>query len=390
MIRLEVLAPGARGWLSSKKSSRSTVGLGGHTGLGDFTPGVARAKAAGLKIEVAPYPEGVAGVKLSLSVIAQKIRDGRLDPDIRGWAGDVLIAAGKPKTIREKAQAILDAFRKATMYLPDPVGAEYIASGAATLCLRPGLCVRARDCDDGVTLIGSALMSVGIPVVVLKQNFGPGKQEHVLIEARDEQGIWFPVDPSTSLDAGSKVPAVSEERINPMDVMGSNGTSGAEIVTIGFVDEETRDVHFDDARKTYVEKRYGKLWVYQGVGVGWAELEGAGDACCAACAAGAPKCPCEKDGTGTPDPDPEPPCTSCEAYARRLQEAGMAGLPAAVVARTVVARAFNPLGLKVGLGQTTTPTLEGPGIGLGTVVVTLTGMAVAAGVGWGIARRRAA
>jgi hypothetical protein len=200
--------------------------------MSDFAPGVARARAAGHPITVAPYPLGAAGVTISLETIAKKIRDGRNDPDVRGWAGDVLIRAGRPKGRRARVSALLDAFRKVTLYLPDPVGTEMIAAAHVTVCLRPGLCMRARDCDDGCVFLGSAIMSIGIPVRVIKQNFGPGRQEHVLIEAEDDNGAWFPADPSTDLPCGSRVPAVSETRMDPM--RGPDGqTVGAEIVTLG-------------------------------------------------------------------------------------------------------------------------------------------------------------
>lgn len=250
--------------------------------MSDFTPGVDRARAAGHKIQVAAYPEGPKGIRLSLREVAKKIRDGRLDPDVRGWVGDVLVAAGSPKGRRDQAQAIVDAFRKATVYVPDPVASEYIVSAAGTACLRPGLCVRARDCDDGVVFMGSALMSIGIPVEVVKQFFGEGKQEHVLIRFKDEYGVWVYVDPSTGLSVGQRVPAQQEEVIDPMDVKGSNGTAGVEIVTLGAHD---RDLLYDGER--WFERRYGRMFVYE-AGVGWVDGDGQG--------AGA--------------------CTSCEAYAR--------------------------------------------------------------------------
>jgi hypothetical protein len=184
---------------------------------------------------VREYPPGVAGIQMSLEECAKAIRDGRLDPDIRGWAGDMLVRYGRPSSARGQAQAILEGFRSQVAYVADPVGAEYIASGTATLCLRPGVCVRAHDCDDAVVAVGSALMSIGIPVVVVKQNFGGGQQEHVLLEAQDEQGLWFAVDPSTKLPVGSKHPALEEQRVDPMEQKGSTGTAGAEIVTLGRV-----------------------------------------------------------------------------------------------------------------------------------------------------------
>lgn len=210
---------------------------GMRVGVGDsgFRPGVEAARVRGHKINVQPYPEGRQGIQMSLTECAKAIRNGRLDPDIRGWAGDVLVQSGRPQTARGQAQSILDAFRSQVAYVADPVGAEYIASGTATLCLRPGVCVRAHDCDDAVVAVGSALMSIGIPVVVVKQNFGSGQQEHVLLEAQDEDGRWFAVDPSTKLPVGSKHPALEEQRVDPMDQNGSMGTTGPEFVTLGRV-----------------------------------------------------------------------------------------------------------------------------------------------------------
>lgn len=397
--------------------------------MGDFTPGVERARRAGYTIEVHPYVgTGDEQVQESLAVIAKKIRDGRLDPDIRGWVGDVLKAAGNPKTRAAKVQAILDAFRQSTIYVSDPVGAEYIVAAGTTMCLRPGLCVRARDCipegtkllrddgpisiehvrpgdriwgkdtwttvqavwskgvlpvdeillatgacvrltgdhkvyvwrdrgathgyesmrvseleeedillrperlptaegtrdngvdvrsiarsvanlpcwdlttedhyvylpehdvtvsncDDGVVAVGSACLAAGIPGEVVKQNFGPGKQEHVLWEAILEDGSRFPADPSTNLPAGDKVPAVQEERLDPMDVEGSHGTSGPEIVTLGSLPDDSDLPPRDPVTKVdgvWTVKRYGQWWTHE-TGVGWIPV-GTGDACCAACA----------------------------------------------------------------------------------------------------------
>jgi len=234
--------------------------------MSEFAPSVARAKAAGYQIEIAPYPEGATGIKLSLEKVAQKIRFGRNDPDMRGWAGDVIIAAGRPTDVRSRAQAIMDAFRAQTWYTADPVGSEMIASGAATLCLRPGLCVRARDCDDSVVAVGSALASIGIPVRALKQYFGPGQQEHVLLEAEDESGRWFPLDPSTDKPVGFAHRALEEVRIDPMNTVGESGTTGAEIVTLGRppvgLGAPKRDVMY--YRGVWWERRYGNVYRWDG------------------------------------------------------------------------------------------------------------------------------
>jgi hypothetical protein len=369
--------------------------------VGDFTPGVERAKKAGYAIEVRPYEgTGEEQVAESLDVIAKKIRDGRLDPDVRGWVGDVLKAAGDPKSRAGKVQAILDAFRQATIYVSDPVGAEYIVAAGTTMCLRPGLCVRARDCDDGCVAVGSAIMAAGIPVVVIKQNFGPGKQEHVLVEALMEDGTWLPADPSTNLAAGDKVPAVSEERIDPMDTVGSSGTSGPEIVTLGAVPAREWPRKIDGV---WTVRKHGQWWRDQS-GVGWVPV-GTGEACCAECAAkdaakaalAAPPAP--KSGTGSEDEGGEG-CSACEAWAKRHE----AEIAAMGVSGASSSKAIGPkLSLlarlrdgRLGLGADVpgTTVLANPlpiqptsgSVGVGAVAVVALGLAAIGGVAWSLGR----
>lgn len=337
---------------------------------------------------MAAYPDGGEGIDASINAMLQKLRDGRLDPDVKGWAHDVLKAAGidgrtNYGTVRTKTQALLDALRASTIYSPDPHGAEWIQSASATLCLRPGLCMRGGDCfpegtlvkqrdlrsekyyggsvsevvtvesvaigdliwglnawsrveakwskgllsvdaielsnshtmrltgdhhvfrvresvervrvrdlvvgdvllqpdphflrnvpqvavisltrdvatvpcwdietsdhyvflpdfnvtvsqcDDLSVALGSATLSLGIPTAVVKQDFGVGQQQHVLIAVEDEQGNWLPADPSTTMPVGQSATAKSETYYNPMDQNShATGTSGADIVTLGFV-----------------------------------------------------------------------------------------------------------------------------------------------------------
>ena len=204
-------------------------------GVGSFTHALKEARKDNVRVHRQTYPAGVAGVKLSLEKIAQFIREGRSDHDVRGWAGKVLIAAGRPQSVRAQCQAILSAFKARTIYGSDPAGMEYNVSAAGTLCLRPNLCVPIFDCDDGTIAVGSAILSLGIPVRVIKQTFGAGDQEHVLLEAQDESGIWFPIDPSTDFPVGQKLPATSEFRMDPMkpSMIGLTGAPEAEYVGIG-------------------------------------------------------------------------------------------------------------------------------------------------------------
>lgn len=84
-------------------------------------------------------PLGEEGTKYSLVKVAEKIAEGRLHPMVRAWTTKVLAEAGNPKGPRHRAKAILEALRtvegfpKATRWVPDPTGSEYIAGAHLTL-----------------------------------------------------------------------------------------------------------------------------------------------------------------------------------------------------------------------------------------------------------------
>lgn len=95
--------------------------------------------------------------KQSLEAIALKIREGRLDAAVMGWARGVLKDAGldgrdRP-SVRSQLQALLDEIRKTIIWSPDPANAEVVQSAAGTLCLRPGLCLNGGDCFPQGTLL---------------------------------------------------------------------------------------------------------------------------------------------------------------------------------------------------------------------------------------------
>ena len=183
-----------------------------------------------------PYPDGAPGIRMSLEAMAQKMREGRLDPGVRGWAIQALKDAGIDgrgnTTVRAQASALLDALRAVTTYAPDPYGAEYIPSAAATLCLKPNLCVNGEDCDGLSVALGSLMLSIGIPTQIVKQTFGGGAQEHVLIAIYDGTD-WLYADPSTRLPLGGAVSAAREDWIDPMGAVGPLPEAQPEIITLG-------------------------------------------------------------------------------------------------------------------------------------------------------------
>ena len=168
------------------------------------------------------------------------MREARQDHGVNGYAADVLKAVGidgrdrSTWRVRAIVQAFLDNVRAISIYSPDPTGTEMIVSAAGQLCLRPGLCIRKGDCDDLSVLLGSLCLCVGLQVRILKQSWGGGQQEHVLIAVLDEHNVWLKADPShASLPVGQGVPANEEQMYDPLDAVGAIGTSGPELVTFG-------------------------------------------------------------------------------------------------------------------------------------------------------------
>jgi hypothetical protein len=202
-----------------------------------FDPGIDSMRAAGIPVTRQPYADGSAGIRQSLDTMALKMREGRIDAAVIGWAGQVLKAAGldgrdRNTTPAKQAAALLDALRESTVYAPDAYGTEVIQSAAATLCLRPGLCLNRGDCDDLSVALGSATLSLGLPTQIVKQNFGGDAQEHVLIVVWDGNA-WQYADPSTKMPFGSALKAVSEVWVDPMEPIGNLPEAKAEIVTLG-------------------------------------------------------------------------------------------------------------------------------------------------------------
>jgi hypothetical protein len=122
-----------------------------------FDPGVSSMKDAGILVSAAPYPEGDAGIRASLRLMAEKMREGRNDSRVKRWAIQQLRDKGidgRDRTpVRVVVQILLDALRAQTSYSADPIGTEFIPSAVATLCLDPALCVRADDCFPAGTML---------------------------------------------------------------------------------------------------------------------------------------------------------------------------------------------------------------------------------------------
>lgn len=181
----------------------------------------------GVKTDVRPHPAGKAGAKISLEETAERAWKARLSPRLRAWATQELHKAGKSTGgRREKAQCILDAFRAKVPYIHDPVHAEFIATPNQLLCLdEGGLCIVGGDCDEATVTILAALMSIGIPTMVVGSSHKDpyDTPTHVFGAFEDDMGKWIKLDGTTALPVGRVPPHIREWWVEPGEKAKANG-----------------------------------------------------------------------------------------------------------------------------------------------------------------------
>lgn len=173
----------------------------------------------GVKTDSRPHPAGRPGARLSLAEVAERSWKARMSPRMRAWAMKVIAEAGVSRGgRREKAQAILDAFRKKVPFIADPVMGEFMAKPEQTLCLdEGGLCFIGGDCDDQTIGINAALMSIGIPCMVVGSSHrDPATTPtHVFGAFEDDMGEWVRFDGTTDLPVGHAAPRIREWWVEP-------------------------------------------------------------------------------------------------------------------------------------------------------------------------------
>lgn len=177
-------------------------------------------RSLGLPVVHERYPEGEEGIQKSIKVVCTKIREGMITAVMKEFAGNVLKQTGALHGgFRDRANALCSYVAQTTGYAPDALGSEQIQTAAITLCV-PGaqLCIPIRDCDDGVVAVGTLCGAAGMEVQVVRQFFGAGQQQHVLLEVKLEDGSWYPLDPSNKAQpCGVKAPAQRETKHSPFD-----------------------------------------------------------------------------------------------------------------------------------------------------------------------------
>lgn len=164
------------------------------------------------------HPWGEVGIRSSLDEVAKAAAVGAVHPNVRTWSIEMLDLARERgedvHSAKDRARILLGACQK-KLWVPDPYGAEYIPAAHLLACdpKKPKdgqVCVRGDDCDGLATLLGAALSSVGLPVLIVGHSYNAKKQiEHVLCAVHLE-GRWYYADPSTKFPLGRCVPFTRE------------------------------------------------------------------------------------------------------------------------------------------------------------------------------------
>jgi hypothetical protein len=233
----------------------------------------------GLPVVRERYPSGEDGIQKSIKTICTKIREGMATAVMKSYAGNVFRQSGTlQKSTRERALALYHHVDGKVGFAPDALGSEQIQSAAITLCVEGApICIPIEDCDGLVTCLGTLCAAAGMDVEVVRQVFGAGHQQHVLIEVKLDDGKWFPLDltpvhpGAEKMPPGTKARAARETRHSPLDAKLTGVGDTAQFVGMG-------------ALPVWVWRNEQWVRAPEGVGLG----HGKDGSCCEACARGEP------------------------------------------------------------------------------------------------------
>lgn len=173
----------------------------------------------GVTTEARPHPAGKKGARLSLKECAQRAWKARMSPRLRAWVTQQLDKCGVSRGgRREKAQCVLTAFRKKVPYISDPVMGEFMATPNQTMCLdEGGLCIVGGDCDDQAIALAAAMMSIGIPAMIVGVSYRDPSDlpTHVFMAFEDDLGDWVKMDGTTNMPVGRVAPHLREWWVEP-------------------------------------------------------------------------------------------------------------------------------------------------------------------------------
>jgi len=158
-------------------------------------------------------PKGYLGTQTTLKYIQALVRASAEDFYVRQKAIDILLEkAVKPKDYLGEIKALFEWVQKNVRYTKDPFRIELLHSARRLLELRAG------DCDDMTTLLGSMLVAIGHPVqlvIVGSDPLRPKLFSHIYLEVF-HQGQWIPLDATMPYPMGWE-PRTFVKQVIPID-----------------------------------------------------------------------------------------------------------------------------------------------------------------------------
>jgi len=173
----------------------------------------------GVVTDARPHPAGAKGAKISLNEVAERAWKARMSPRVRAWTTQELAKANASTADRrKKVECILAAYREKVPYVQDPVMGEFMATPDQVLCLdEGGLCIVGSDCDEATITMLAAIMSIGIPGMVIGSSHKTpvNVPTHVFGAFQNEAGKWIKFDGTTKHPVGKAPPTLREWWVEP-------------------------------------------------------------------------------------------------------------------------------------------------------------------------------
>lgn len=147
-------------------------------------------------------PSGVAGMRETLRIMRDRVRDAIRNPDqvIRQKALDI-VSGLPPRQFVKEVKSLHEFVRDNIRYVRDPVSVELVQTPEATLDIGQG------DCDDKSTLLAALLDATGHPSRFCAVAFNNDGFSHVLVETKidhtgDDRRDWMPLETIIPKPAG--------------------------------------------------------------------------------------------------------------------------------------------------------------------------------------------
>lgn len=150
-------------------------------------------------------PSGIAGVKNTLSLMRQLIRQYKKNIVIRQLAL-AIVDGQKQKNFHAEIRKLFEFVRDRIRYVKDVNQVETLQTPTKTLEIKQG------DCDDKVMLLASLLESIGHPTRLIAVGFRRNIFSHVFLQTRLGHN-WISLDSTEPVHMGWQPPGIMTRMI---------------------------------------------------------------------------------------------------------------------------------------------------------------------------------